>query len=674
MRRRRPAARRAGLLVVAGLSAAGSAGAQVAPVVSYGTLKIEAGVEFDAVRQDIGSPDAPEGHSQVRRFRELIGARTEGFSVFDPRLFTGNVGATFDVYQERDNNNGVVESRRGVLTSYDFDATILAAKPYTGTLYANRSAGLYSLPFSGTTRQTFENAGARLRLREDSIVREWGLPYFSAAAGAYRQHIDQTTTTIGTPYRRDEVIDVVNLQAANGFPSADLDFRYEHSKVDNRILPRNSFASQSAAAGYSRDFGADLNRRWDSRFQYYERSGETPLKTYHAIEEVRIDHYSNLFTDYRYLFARNDQAAGTDTTHSGMFVVQHELYKNLTTKAELQDTLRQVPGGTINFYAGQLDFSYRRSLPFNGQLGAHALGRYQVNDNRLSSAEIGVLDEAHAAPTPLGGGGGFTLANNFVVPASIVLVDTQAGARQATTAGVDYEIVIEGDRIRIIPLASSVVIRGGDSLAVSYSYAVPADLKYGTANWSFGGMLDFRWISVSYDHEQSTQKPLGTNAGSQLLQDWRRDDAALELRGNWGPLDARAGAGQLRYDSTYLAYVQRRLFQRVTMTPGYDLVLGITADETHTVYSLPVRQSDTVSATATLDWYAPGGWWVTGFARTRRLRDTQVERQVTSDAGVRARIVFGKLEFSSLLSMGKTSQGASYSTDRRFELKILRRF
>ena len=661
------------MLVLVGIGAPGGANAQDSSL-SYGKLNFEAGLELDTLRQQLRTEGAPSGNSEVRRFGELIGARSEGFWIGDPRLFTGNLGATFEVFQERDNNNGSTLSRHGTLTDYDFDAVILGAKPYWGKIYANQSETFFTLPFSGTTRLTLENAGGAVLLRQDSIVRDWGLPYFSASATANRQHINETTTTPGAPYRNDQIRDTVSVNAANGFLTSDLDLYYDYVDVVDRIVPRNSFTTEGAGANYSLDFGPDLNRRWDSRLHYYNRGGSGPLTTYDANEELHIDHYDNLSTDYRYLFIRSDQPSGTDTTNLGTFVVRHELNQNLTTRAELQGSGQRVPAGTLDWYAGQAEADYKRSLPFNGQLTAHALGRYQINDNHLTVPDINVIDEPHAAPTPIGGGAGFTLVHNFAITSTIVVVDTQGGGRQPTVAGVDYDIVTEGNRIQIIALASSNVIRAGDSLAVSYSYAVPPELKYRTTTWALGGTLDFRWITLSYLHDQSDQASLSGDIGAKLLQDWSRDDAGLELRGAWGTLDARAGFGYQRYDSTFLAYTQRLAFQNVTWQPGYDLVFGLTAAETRIDYSLPVRETETLAGGTTLDWYAPNGWWVTAFARTRRLQQTDFPTQTTSDAGVRARFAYGKIELSALVGASWTTQGTSRSNDQRFEIKLLRQF
>jgi len=662
------------VLIVVALAAASEVGAQELPAFRLGAWDFQAGLGFDALSQQIRNEGAPNSNYSLNRFHELLGLETRGFAVKDPRLITGDLGLTFDMYQERDNNNGITDSRHGTLTGYNFDSTFFAEKPYTATVYANRNQAFTTLPFGGTSQFTAENAGATVRLREDSFVRDWGLPYFSASLTAYRQHFNETTLTTGAPFRRDTILNVAGAQAHNAFETADLDVRYEYDDLTDRVFPRDSYVTQTAGVNYSLDFGPDLNRRWDSRLFYYRRTGFTPLTTLTADEEIHIDHYDNLFTDYRYYFVRNEQVIGTDTIQIGTFRVQHQIYPNVTTKAEVQGSQQTVPAGTLDYYAGQLDENYRRSLPFNGQLTARAGGRYQVNENHLSAAQIDVVDEPHVAPTPIGGGAGFILAHDFVIVASIVMVDTQGGARQPTAAGVDYEVVVEGNRIRLIALASSTVIRAGDSLAVSYAYAVPPQLKYSTASWWLGATVDFQWIALSYDHDQADQTALSGDVGARLLQDWRRDQGGLELRAVWGRLQAQAGFGFQRYDSTFLSYTERAFVQTATYQPGYNLVLGLNASETHTDYTLPVRQTDTLSAISTLDWNAPSGWTVTAFGRTRRLRDSQVPTQITSEAGLVARFVYGKLEFTSLLAATSATQSTSHSIGERVELRAIRHF
>ena len=660
-------------MVVLSMLPSGETGAQALGGLRLGTWGGEVETGYQTERQQTRSGDSAVNDFTHRRQRERLAIRNQGFSVLDPRLLTGNLGLTFDLLRDQDSSNGTATSRHGKLIGYNFDSTLFAEKPYSGTLFANRTQNFLTQPFGGRTESEYENHGATFRLREDSFLRDWGFPYFSSNLRVYQEHINESTTGLGQTFRRDELRNVVSFDGHKGFETADLDLRYEFNDLNNVAFAPGSFQTQSANLAYSRDFGPTLNRRSDSRLFYLSRTGLSPMTFFTADEHVRIDHYKNLFTDYRYLLTRIDTQAGTTATNNGIFHVLHRLYSNLTTTALASALRQELPAGTRSTYAGQLDFNYQRRLPRNGQVYAHAGGRNQIDDSNLKASRIDVIDEPQSAPAPLGAGSGFLLGQSFVIVSTIVVVDTRGGARIPTTPGIDYDIVAEGNLVRIVPLLSSLVIQPGDPLAVSYAYEVDPSLKYTTVSRWLNGGVDFRWIALSFGHEQSDQTLLAGRA-SRFLEDRRRDTGQLVLRGAWKALQGQATAALLRYDATRLAYTQQRFNQFVSFRPGPTLVLALDAEKSATDFTLPVRHSDTRSLRLTLDWLAPGGWSTTALIGRRVYNDSLLPTETINEASFRARLTYGKLEILSILALNERTRGAFQSTDKRLDVKIIRRF
>ncbi len=651
----------------------GKASAQDLWGLSLGAWEGEVEIGFDTERQQTRFEGSPQLDLRHRRYRERLGIRNQGFSILDPRFISGSLGLTFDLFQDRDRSDGTVTSRRGELTGYAFDSTFLVEKPYNATVFANRTQNFLTQPFGGRTEIAYENRGAVFRLREDSILRDWGFPYFSSNLRVHQEEIKESTTGLGQTFQRDELRDVVSFDGHKGFETADLDFRYELNDLDNRAFPAGGFQTQTANLAYSLDFGPTLNRRFDSRVSYFTRTGLSPMTFFTADEQLHIDHYANLFTDYRYLLTRIDTQAGTTTTHNGIAHLQHRLYRNLTTNAQLSAQRQELPAGTRSSDAGQLDFGYQRGLPRDGQVFAQTGGRYQLDDNKLTVSRIDVIDEPHNAPAPLGAGAGFAINQPFVIASTIVVVDTRGGARLPTTLGVDYDIVPEGNLVRIVPLPTSLVIQPGDPLVVSYTYEVDPSLKYSTASWWLNAGADFRWIALSFGHEQTDQTLL-SGRESRFLEDRRRDNAQVELRGAWKALQGQAGAAYVRYDATFLAYTQQRFTQFVSYRPMRALFLALNAEQSATDYTLPVRHSDTQSVRVTLDWFAPGGWWITGLAGRRVFKDSELPTEAINEATLKARLSYGKLDFSTALTLADRTRGTFESTDWRLESRIIRRF
>jgi hypothetical protein len=662
-----------GTMMVLSMFRSGGTGAQELWGLRLGTWGGEIETGYGTERQRTRSDGSPESDFAHRRQRERLSIRNQGFSVLDPRLFTGSLGLTFDLFRDRDRAGGTEISRQGKLTGYAFDSTLFAEKPYSATFFANRNQNFLVQPFGGRTEIEIENRGATFRLREDSILRDWGIPYFSSNLRAYQEHVKESTSGLGQTFRRDELRNILSFDGHKGFETADLDVRYEFNDLTNLTFLPGSFQTQMANLNYSLDFGPALNRRSDSRISYTSRTGLSPMTFFTVDEHVRIEHYKNLSTDYRYLLTRIDTQTQTTATRNGIFHLQHRLYRNLTTNAQASALRQELPAGTHSSYAGQIDFNYQRGLPWNGKVFAHTGGRYQIDDNKLGASRINVIDESQVAPSPLGGGAGFLLGQSFVIASTIEVVDSRGGARLPTTPGVDYDIVPEGDLIRIVPLLGSLVIQPGDPLAVSYTYEVDPSIKYATdARW-FNAGVDFRWIAVSFGHEQSDQTLLSGGA-NRFLEDRRKDTGQLVLRGAWKTLQGETGFAATHYNATRLAYTQQRFNQRVSFRPAPNLVLALNAEAASTDYRRPARQNDTRSVRLTLDWQAPGGWWTTADIGRRVYKDSLMPTETVNEARFSARLTYGKLEIVSGLALIDRSRGAFQVTDRRFDLKLTRRF
>jgi len=658
--------------------------AVAAPVFTLGKWSGDVELGYLQSRQETHEESVPTDKNVLRRYDEQVTIRNQGFYLMDPRLLTGDLALTYGEFQQRNHFSDDLQSdqnENGRLTGYAFDTSLLAAKPYSGMFFANRNQSVSDREFGGRTDSTFESHGAAFRLREDSFFRDWGVPYFSSTLSARQEHMQENTDEIGQKFQRDETRNTATLEAKKGFETADLSFRYEAVNDEDRVRPQNAYETQSANLNYSRDFGPTLNRRWDSRMEFFnfmnQNSANQNSRTYYLVDEgVRIDHNVNLFTNYRYLFTRVATEAGYTTRQSGTILAQHRLYKNLTTTYTAQGAHTDQPNdsGTLDSYAGQVDLNYRRALTPGRRVFVRLGGRSQINDNNLKVSQIDVNDEPHIAPSPLGGSAGFTLSNPFVITSTIVVVDARGGGRLPTTYGVDYDIVQEGDYTKIVPLATSPVINAGDPLLVSYSYEVSPSIRYSTDSWWLSGGLDFSWLAVSYIHEVFDQTLLGGHDGK-FLDDRQTDTAQLELRGDWRSVQARANAMQQIQDSTRLAYTRRQYGQFLSYRPQLDLVLAVDAQESITDYTLPEQRENRFrSIRFTLDRTVHGGWYTTVFAGERVTEDTLLETETVREAGIKARRSYGKLDVIPSLTWSDRKRGPVEFTDTRVEVRLVRRF
>ena len=167
-----------------------------------GVLETDFGVERDQTRSPDGTLDV---QSSSRRAREGLTIRNQGFFFVTPGLASGNLALTLALSQDREIGNGSQDARRAKLVGYTFDSSIFAALPYNGTVYANRSQTVLYAPFA-RTELALENRGTIFRLREDSPLKEHGLPYFNVNVSAEQQHSrEATTSALGQAFSSDEL-------------------------------------------------------------------------------------------------------------------------------------------------------------------------------------------------------------------------------------------------------------------------------------------------------------------------------------------------------------------------------------------------------------------------------------------------------------------------------------
>ncbi len=654
---------------------ADKAGAE--PVFVFGTWQGEVELGSAWERQETRTDNAPLNEDSRRRYDERLAIRNQGFYVLDPRLITGNLGLTYDLYQEKDHITDDDErNQNGRLTGYSFDAGLLSEQPYSGRVFANRNQNVISREFGGRSDLTLESHGGSFRLRDDSIFRDWGVPYFSSTLGAREEHIQETTDILGQRSARDETRHIVNFDANKGFETADINLSYEATDSQDNVRPQSAYQTQAASLASSLDFGAGLNRRWDSRLLYSDYKSKSQQTFNYSLDEgVRIEHNQDLSTNYRYMFVRVGTDTASTATQSASVLAQQRLYRNLNTTGKVQGMRSELPNdqGERTNYSGQLDFNYQRTLTPGRRVFAHLGGRRQIDDNDLKTSRIDVIDEPHAAPSPLGGVAGFTLSNAFVFIPTIVVVDTRGGGRLSTTPGVDYDTLQEGDFIKIIPLATSAVILAGDPLAVSYSYEVAPSIRFSTDAWWLSGGIDFSWIALSYAHEVFDQSLLGGRDG-QFLNSLSKDIAQLELRAEKGSIRGTASAAYEILDSTRLAYNRWQYGQFLSYRPRYNLTLALDAQESITEYTLPVRDSKSRSVRFTLDRASPIGWNMNAFAGERVSEDSDAPTETIHEAGLRARRTIGLLDILPSLTWSERERHPVQNTDRRIELRIIRRF
>ena len=646
----------------------------------FSLLGQEGGFELGEWRGDLSGgyewedqqTQAGEGSSSGltrNRYDEDIQLRNDGFYLIDPRLLEASAGVNLDFFQEQDKATGpsTTGTQNGTLIGYDFSSILLGEKPYTATFDTNRYQNETSTLFGGRTNSLNESFGLTARLHEDSFLRE-ALPYFSSTIDARQDESDESTTQLGQTFKLDETRDILGYSADKGFQNADLDFYYQYISDSYTGSERFGFDTQWVNLNYSLDFGPDLNRRWDSRINYYTSTGAFGQSFVWVDERLHIDHFENLFTTYEYLLSNTSAEGQTDTSQIGLFQLQHRLYQSLVTTLTLQGFYDTLTQGERDFYAAELTPNYSRSIPWGGTLYLDGDGRYEIDDDHLSGSQIPVVNEQHPA-TP----SGFTLNQPFVATSTIVVVDIRSGGRLPCQLDIDYDVTQLGPQTQIIPIPTSEIIQPGDPLEVSYSYEVEAHGRFSTTTLEGNAGLAFSWIDFNLQHQQTNQNLLSGEGGA-FLYNQNQDQGRVEVHHEWEPVDARASALYQTYDSRSelltLKYTLQNYGEYLTFRPGWDLILRFSGNEMYTNYTSPSRQTSSRDFETALDRFIGAGNYFSLYGRFRTLTDSEFPTQTYIEAGLRSHWQWGKIHVEPSFSWTDTKYGPLETTDFHLMLRI----
>lgn len=605
---------------------------------------------------------------------EGITFRNSGWYLLDPRLLTGTASIRFGYQQARQDASTVETAQDGNVTDYYFDLLLFSQKPLNAMLQASHSEFATSQAGGGTTFAAHTLQGATLSLREASLLRDKEIaPYFSATMYAGNEDLDETTTNAGQQFRRVEHRKDLRFDAHNGFETGDLTMALDQIDLTNEAFASGSFRSRNASLYYGVDFGRTLTSHSDLHLNYNDRTGDSATEMLDVQQRLYFEHTAFLSSGYGYLL-QDIQSIGADSKVQRLDAsVQYRPFLNVSTDSGVSATRTEFTSGSIESEGGNVGISYSHWLPAGGVLNASVSGSLTYTNSQIPSGTVPVVDERYQAPPVLGAGAGFLLKNADVVTESIVVVNVRGGARLPTSVGIDYEVELEGNRTKIVPLASSAVIQAGDPLEVSYQYLVDPSLESRIDDRSYYLSGDWQWIAVSLTHDVSNQEPL-SGQQSTLLSDQERTSLRLDLRRDWGNWRGRGNARAARYRDERLDYDEIRLGENLSWQPSYDWELNADANQGESRFRDTGRVSRTFDSRLGGSWHSRRGWWTDGYVLWRTRQDSVAATETITEGFVRVRRNWPQLIFSASLGVGMRDRESVQTTYENFQLSLSRTF
>jgi hypothetical protein len=624
--------------------------------------------------QNTTSPDFTDQRFFSYLTDEGLTVRNSGWYLLDPRLVTGSASVRFGLQQARQDAGDVGIKQDAQVTDYYLNIALLQEKPYNAMLQASHVEFVTSHSGGGTTATSNSLRGGTLYWREASILRDKEIaPYFSATLHGGQEDLQETTTNAGQQFRRDEQRDRIEFDAHNGFRTGDLTVNLEQVDLTNRIYTAGSYRSRSADVAYGLDFGKNLTRHADVHLNYNQRTGDFATETLDVDGNLFFEHTAYLSSSAYYLFQSVDSEIGSSTSQRLNLSYYYLPFLNVSTNGNLSGGRVEYDTGTVDSYGGGAGVTYNHRLPWGGALAASVTGGLNYTDSQLSSALVPVVDASYQAPPELGAGAGFLLNETDVVTSTIVVVDVRGGARLPTVLGIDYEVEVEGNRTKIVPLATSPVIQAGDPLEASYTYLMDPSLESRITSQSYFLSGDWQWIAVSLAHDISKQEPLSGQQQT-LLSDQNRTTLRVDLRHDWGDWRAIGNARAARYRDERLSYDEVRLNENLTWRPSYDWQLTLDASQGQSEFLDSGRTSRHFDGRLGGTWHSRQGWWADGYVTWRNQQDSEMADETITEGFLRVRRNWPQLSFSCSVGVGQRKRDTVKTMYQNLQINITRTF
>ncbi|MFQ5693322.1 MAG: hypothetical protein ACE5IM_09805, partial [Nitrospinota bacterium] len=350
---------------------------------------ILAPMEWEAIFKFDGSLETTENsgksiETQETMFREGVRLRQDGY-ILDPRIlsFSSEVETTFE--QDRFDTQDRTDNVKSILVNYDLGFRALEGTPGPFSFFGNATRNTGTTSGSLGTRSDFET-------RTENIGANWKTRIFPSTLELEQRSRDETFRT-GLTNIRAEVDEIERTIRFRG-RSSKLDVLAEYTMFDDLVEATerdHTVTRLQVANNYHWGKGSELRTSAD----FFKRSQFLPIQQFRLHSFARLQHTNNLYSTYSQEFFTSQQA--TDTVrHTGIFTLNHDLYRNLFTEFRLRGTAEDFEIGTQDEYETNLNLDYKKEIFWGGQLSAGLGGGYRLTDRKATGGLLQVIDESHS--------------------------------------------------------------------------------------------------------------------------------------------------------------------------------------------------------------------------------------------------------------------------------------
>jgi hypothetical protein len=447
-------------------------------------------------------------------FLERVDIETSGW-VYHPALAEYKI--KFSPEWEQDSTRsegGEKRTTRSFFTGYFEELTLLKYKPYTLSIFSNRSRSTLSSSFSQRSKSETDVYGATLSLKYRILPTIFSYNHEkSSQKGFYTTDRESDEFRVSTKY--DQHLGATLLDASYKDTTQATQGIFRNQEIKNATLQNSSNLTKDrrvlllSGLGFS-SVDADATGRTD----YTRFSENLPWR-----------HRENLSTDYSFRYDKNASDVFSSETKSLSFHLQHLLYETLLTSIDTEASSSKFTGGNTGQYNSGVSFNYNREVP-KGRLNINIGYNYWIVNQDFVPGYIQIFNES----VFLDDSALRLLAHEGVDTNSIIVSDNTGTITYIKD--IDYRIIEIGYQIRISRIITGSILNGQEVL-VNYRYISSSPFDSATFNQSYGVSLNL-WSAwrLYYKYSNSRQKVL-SGTPTQRLADDAIHTAGTELDWKW---------------------------------------------------------------------------------------------------------------------------------------------
>ena len=632
---------------------AGDVSAQIVKLTHFGGA-VDVGTEV--AHQKTESSNSPTRTLDRYRFREAIQLAVDGY-VITAQLLNFHLGGSFGLQQELLEGSDSSGDTDTMLFGYDGSLTLFPTKPASLLFFAKRFEDEMIQSFGTDTQSLNESIGGALRFSNSVFP-------LSVTVQQRRTKSESDDGFFAT--KRDETRRIIDFSGGHTSEAFHAKLRARAEDIDDDSIP---------PVGDYRiyDTDATISYRWGDYFEkflrvtggYFERQGNFSFRNASESAAFHWGLTDSLDANLEQRFDLSETDGQNSNTHMTVATLNHRLYESLNTNFNFVYERSDQDNGIRSSYSSSFSTNYEKEMPWNSRLLIDFGARYRFEDRDFDEQQT-INTSENLAITGLIGN---FLSNRNVLSNSIEVFESPGGA--LLILDLDYTIQEIGDRTSLdIPITSSINI--GDVVFVNYVYLSDPKAKISRSGFRIGTAWDAGWIALRYEHDEDDEKLI--KGEDQPLQHLRRDSVRLDLRGDWGALEAGANAQFLSNDTSSTEYDEISFGQRLRWQPRRGVQLSIFGRESQQHFRRPSRDMRIITAGISAFWQISAKSNVRAFGNFRDMHNSDSLDQRDVSLGARANLQFGKIEVTPSLIWTRRERGESLSNDVRGVLRLRRSF